>query len=196
MAAKRKRLTRYDWIRAALSALGERGLAGIAVEPLAKQLGVTKGSFYWHFKDVDALIDAALERWAVEETRESIARLEGIGDPRERLRTLMKPSPASALIGSIDLALATSASDPRVAKWLRQHHRLWIEFAGRAYRQMGYRDPQASYRATLAYTAWLGFVSLVSADPSWLQGERSRRSYIALARDLLVPSTEGQSGKH
>ena len=56
----RKRLTARDWADAALAAIGERGLAGVAVEPLAARLGTTKGSFYWHFANRDALIEAAL----------------------------------------------------------------------------------------------------------------------------------------
>lgn len=190
-----RRLTREDWIRGALKALGESGLGGIAVEPLAERLGVTKGSFYWHFKDLDELIDTALRRWAVEEPRESIAQLDRIADPCERLKTLMTPSRVGPVVGRIDFALTASASDPRVGKWLRQHHRLWLGFAQRAFRQMGFAEPEAMYRATLAYTAWLGFVSLVSADPAALRGEGTRKSYITLARDLLIPSSVGPDEK-
>lgn len=58
------RLGRAEWIEAALDALARDGAAGLRVEPLAKRLGVTKGSFYWHFKDRNALLAAALESWA------------------------------------------------------------------------------------------------------------------------------------
>jgi AcrR family transcriptional regulator len=58
------RLGREAWIEAALDALAREGEAGLRVEPLAKRLNVTKGSFYWHFKDRDALLAAALDAWA------------------------------------------------------------------------------------------------------------------------------------
>jgi AcrR family transcriptional regulator len=58
------RLGREAWIEAALDALARDGEAGLRVEPLAKRLGVTKGSFYWHVADRNALLDAALEAWA------------------------------------------------------------------------------------------------------------------------------------
>ncbi len=65
------------WIQAALSILAERGISGVRVETLAKQLGVTKGSFYWHFKDRDALFDALLDSWRRVLTRPSRAPPDG-----------------------------------------------------------------------------------------------------------------------
>ena len=59
---KPARLSAEDWALAALDVIAESGLASVAVEPLAKRLGVTKGSFYWHFPSRDALLVAALER--------------------------------------------------------------------------------------------------------------------------------------
>ena len=57
------RLTRSDWERAALQAIAESGMNAVAVEPLARRLGVTKGSFYWHFANREALMAAAITRW-------------------------------------------------------------------------------------------------------------------------------------
>jgi len=51
------------WIEAATDVLAREGIAGLRVEALAKRCGVTKGSFYWHFKDRQALLDALLEHW-------------------------------------------------------------------------------------------------------------------------------------
>ncbi len=59
-----KRLDEAAWIAAAFEALATEGMAGVRVERLAATLGVTKGSFYWHFKDREALVEAVLERWA------------------------------------------------------------------------------------------------------------------------------------
>ncbi len=60
----RARLDEAAWIAAAFEALAAEGIAGVRVERLAASLGVTKGSFYWHFKDREALVAALLERWA------------------------------------------------------------------------------------------------------------------------------------
>jgi len=56
-------LDREKWIHAALAALAEEGAHGLRVEVLAKRCGVTKGSFYWHFKDRRDLIDGLLDTW-------------------------------------------------------------------------------------------------------------------------------------
>ena len=60
------RLGKDDWLRAARRALLIRGPNGVRVEPLARDLGVTKGSFYWHFSDRDDLLEALLVEWEQE----------------------------------------------------------------------------------------------------------------------------------
>jgi AcrR family transcriptional regulator len=60
------------------------------VEPLARRLGVTKGSFYWHFPSRDALLQAALERWELFEQEQVFGSLEDVPDPRVRLRQLFQ----------------------------------------------------------------------------------------------------------
>ena len=81
-------LSATDWITAAMEAIVEGGIGGVAVEPLAVGLGATKGSFYHHFPNRDALIVAALEDWERSQTEAVIERLELIPDPAERLRAL------------------------------------------------------------------------------------------------------------
>jgi AcrR family transcriptional regulator len=61
---KQERLDAAAWIAAALEALADGGVESVRVEPLAKTLKVTKGSFYWHFADRRALLDAMLTYWA------------------------------------------------------------------------------------------------------------------------------------
>ena len=56
-------LDRAAWIKGAFAILAEHGPAGLRVEVLAKRLDVTKGSFYWHFKDRRDLLDAVLDEW-------------------------------------------------------------------------------------------------------------------------------------
>src|SRR3970040_1299384 len=82
------RLSAEDWAQAALDLIAEQGVAAVAVEPLARRLGVTKGSFYWHFPSRDALLVAALERWEKVEQETVFGKLEAIADPGQRLRAL------------------------------------------------------------------------------------------------------------
>src|SRR3546814_6866850 len=67
---KPARLSAEDWAQAALDVVAESGVAAVAVEPLARRLGVTKGSFYWHYPSREALLEAALSRWEAYEQEE------------------------------------------------------------------------------------------------------------------------------
>src|SRR5919205_1648721 len=84
-----RNLTTADWISVAMEAIVEHGVTAVAVEPLAARLGATKGSFYHHFANRDALIVAALEDWETAQTETVIERLELIPDPAERLRAVL-----------------------------------------------------------------------------------------------------------
>ena len=66
-------LTAADWAEAALQLIAEAGLGSLTVDTLAARLGVTKGSFYWHFKGRSELLAAALGRWEQRATAETIA---------------------------------------------------------------------------------------------------------------------------
>ena len=79
-------LTADDWSAAALAALERNGLAAVAVEPIAKTLGATKGSFYWHFTGRDDLIAAALELWERRDTDGVIAAVDRAAEGADRLR--------------------------------------------------------------------------------------------------------------
>ena len=63
MATPRTQLDRANWIENAIDVLAREGVAGLRVEVLAKRCGVTKGSFYWHFKDRQDLLSAMLDYW-------------------------------------------------------------------------------------------------------------------------------------
>ena len=58
-----------DWLRAAQNRLSEHGIESVRIEVLARDLGVSKGSFYWHFRDRGELLDRLLARWEDAETR-------------------------------------------------------------------------------------------------------------------------------
>jgi AcrR family transcriptional regulator len=123
-SSKAARLNRDDWLDAAFQAAVEDGFDGVRVLLLAQTLGVTRGSFYWHFKDHADLITALLERWRVREAQ-SIQRmqLQASKDPAQDLEILLD---AALAYGGEDLStmrfeLAVSAlgrRDPAVAEML------------------------------------------------------------------------------
>lgn len=89
--ASNQRLSRDAWVAGAMALLAESGASAIRVEPLAARLEVTKGSFYWHFRDLSDLQDAVRQEWRRRSTDWFIARVvEHGGDAAARLRKLLE----------------------------------------------------------------------------------------------------------
>ena len=83
------RLHREDWLHHALETLREQGVTGLRVEPLARSLGVTTGSFYWHFKDRQDLLDSVLAHWTELMTRAVATRMTSTEEPEQQLENLL-----------------------------------------------------------------------------------------------------------
>lgn len=108
----RRTLTRADWIATALDALARDGLRAVAVEPLAERLGATKGSFYWHFRDRNALLEAAVAHWERTATDERLKQFDAISDPRARHYALLADLTG---LDELDRAAGRSAESDAVA---------------------------------------------------------------------------------
>lgn len=163
-----RRLTADDWAQAALDALGEGGLAAVAVEPLAKRLGATKGSFYWHFKDRAALVDAVLARWERRGTQDVIDELDQLPGPAERLQQLFTHVIDYAAQGREDLALLASVDQPAVAAAMSRVAERRIAYVATQLRLLGVPDPQAHTRAAVAVSIYHGFNQLARIAPRTL----------------------------
>src|SRR5688572_2089636 len=74
-----------DWEQAAVELIAEKGVQAVAIEPLARRMGITKGSFYWHFASRESLLEPALQRWEEHDSRNLASALGEIADPRDRL---------------------------------------------------------------------------------------------------------------
>src|SRR6185312_3534164 len=157
---ERTRLSAEDWESAALDLIASQGVAAVAVEALARQLGVTKGSFYWHFPTRDALLKAALKRWENHETEALFEEVEAITDPRERLRELFRRTGREAKSHVIYSALLRALDQPIVQPLMERVSRHRLEFLTRAYRELGMDKRTAAQRARLAYAAYVGFLQL------------------------------------
>jgi AcrR family transcriptional regulator len=188
----RSRLSRQDWVDAALEAIAEGGLAAAAVVPLAERLGATKGSFYWHFPSREALIEAALAAWEQTTTSAVIAEIDTASqDPRQQLRLLFKRVTELAARDRIELALLATADHPTVRPVLDRVTRRRIDFAAELFQRLGFRRADANRRALLAYSTYLGYAQLVHATPQLLpQTQTARRAYL---NDVLAALTSPPS---
>jgi AcrR family transcriptional regulator len=161
------RLSAQDWARAALQAIAAGGLAAVAVEPLARTLGVTKGSFYAHYRNRDELITAALAEWVRSHGDEGLVEFAAIADPAERLRTLVGAvvRAVQPLAPSVHLSLLGDRNDPRVRDAVGQVNRARLDVLARTYRELGLSPDRAASRARVAYAAILGLLHLAQTDP-------------------------------
>ena len=177
----RARLSAPDWEQAALEALAESGLASVAVEPLARRLGVTKGSFYWHFPTREALIQAALDRWEREDEQDVLQPTEAIADPRERLRELVRQVSQKRPSHAVLAALFRALDQPLIGPVVERVSERRIAFLTEAFRHAGFDAVQAANRARLAYSAYVGFVQLSRIG----QPRMSQEEYEAYIRDFI-----------
>jgi AcrR family transcriptional regulator len=152
------------WLQAASEALREGGVEAVRVEALARRLGVTKGSFYWHFADREALLAALLADWERRAGGRILARIEAASQaPRERLALLLETVVREGG-GALDPAIrAWSRTDHRAAACLARVDELRLVWLVQLFEALGYAGAEARTRARLSYLALIGEHSLSSA---------------------------------
>lgn len=175
------------WVKAAQALIIREGVPAVAVEPLAQALGVTKGSFYWHFDNRDALIRAALADWEQDQSADVVARYGGIPDPRRRLRVLLFAAFEDVENGLFFAALAASGEDPRVGPFLRRATERRLAFGAEAFMALGFSKAEARQRALLAYTAYAGYFQLLRTTPRAVGEVTDLSGYVRHLADALVP---------
>jgi AcrR family transcriptional regulator len=187
MGMAARTLTRDDWADAALEAIGRGGLAAVAVEPLAAGLGATKGSFYWHFPNRDALLETAMIRWEAGHTDAVIRVVQEQPDPLGRLRTLLALVLESTGSDPIELAVLATADHPLVAPVLARVTERRIAYTSGLFEELGFPPEQARHRGLLGVTAYLGLAQLAHATPGVVHHTASaRREYLDLMVSVLT----------
>jgi AcrR family transcriptional regulator len=182
-----------DWVEAAYRAMAEGGIRAVAVEPLARRLGVSRGSFYWHFEDRRSLVEAVLGRWEEESTEATISMTGRIADPGERLVRLAEEAlgeaPRDEASGegifrrrAFELAVSDAAEDPVVRPFLERITERRICYVEECYRALGFPTEEARHRALLVYAAYVGTVRLFRDLPDRIpRGE----DYLAYRKHLI-----------
>ena len=178
-----KRLDRYDWLLHGIETLRLEGVDAVCVEPMARSLGVTKGSFYWHFKDRDEFLDRLLEYWETENTD----RIDGhvaaaAGDPRQRLLAILEYVTTEE-INRYDAAVrAWALYDERAAKVVRRVDEKRLSYVHRLFEQIGFSAEQAEVRGRIWYFYLVGeYTAFTKKLP-----REVRLRHVRLRHDLLV----------
>jgi AcrR family transcriptional regulator len=148
---------RAQWLNAGLEALRKGGVGAVRVERLAAEVGVTKGSFYHHFRDRGALLDEVLEYWAREMTDAEFERIQTLrGGLAPRLIALAEDVLQKGM-GRYDPAVrAWAREDRKVAAAVAQVDRRRIKALAAFFEEGGFTAAEARVRARTFYTFLLG----------------------------------------
>lgn len=192
MPQERRRLTADDWAQAALEAVAEGGVAAVAVEPLATGLGATKGSFYWHFANRDALLAAAVDLWERRNTDAVIAGVEADAEPARRLEVLFARVTGRGAGPRLEVNLLAASDHPLVGPAVRRVTARRLAYLVWLFTDLGFPPDQARYRGLLAFTAYVGQAELAVAAPDLLP--RAGREQQEHLRSVLAALTSPGAG--
>ncbi|HEY1715987.1 MAG TPA: TetR/AcrR family transcriptional regulator [Solirubrobacteraceae bacterium] len=158
------RTPRATWIEAGLQALAAGGPDAVRIEPLAKSLGVTRGSFYGHFEDRGALLDAMLDTWEQAATNEVLEQVEHRGgDPRAKIRHAGALTFSEELL-PIELAIRDwSRRQPAVTKRLREVDNRRMEYLRSLFGDFCSDEGEIEARSVLAFSLAIGH-HFIAAD--------------------------------
>lgn len=165
-ADPKSRLGRTDWVLAGLRALVQGGIAAVRVEALARDLGATKGSFYWHFKDLSELHQVMLELWETLATTAITAHVRQSGlDPTGQLMLLvdMVSIRPDARFGGVEIEPALrdwGRTDPRARVVVERVDRQRLSDLAGFLRAAGLEESELLPTAQLIYAAVIGLESL------------------------------------
>ena len=182
-----RRLEPGDWERAALDAIAAGGVASVSIPRLAEQLGVTKGSFYWHFDGLDSLLAAALARWEAAYTDRRIARFETeLSSPTERLKPWSAEAEADHQAQALYLEISNAAATrPAFAAVVSRVVEKRVAFLARTYRELGVTAKAARRRAVTAYAGYVGMLHLARIAPTTVGSAAERVATVREAVRLL-----------
>ena len=152
-----------QWVDAAYAQFASAGLSSVRVEALARDLGTTKGSFYWHFSGRPQLIEAVMQRWEELETAQAIEIAEAEGNPEERLRALFQAVAARSSMRQGEVTLYVDADSEGVGAAVARVSQRRIDYITTILIDMGFDRAEAARRATVTLATVLGLLQLRAA---------------------------------
>lgn len=187
--AKKKSLTAEDWQEAALNVIAHQGVGAVAVEPLARELGVTKGSFYWHFSNRMDLVKQALKRWRINDNKLIEKNILPIKNPKKRLLAWFQLSAEPIQSHLIYSTLLADRSHAMISKLLKEITLERLAHLQKSYKEMGYDNAKAKSQSLLAYSVYVGFLHMAKTLYGALPGSQFAEDYAKFVADQLIPKT-------
>ncbi len=162
-----ERLTAQDWIDFALKTLAHEGFEALKADVLARKLGISRGSFYWHFADLGAFHARLIECWKQRATEAIIVDMEQFDSPERRIEALLLR--AFGRRGSLEMRMrAWSDSNEAAQRAVSDIDRRRQEYIAELLERAGVAPSPAATRARVLYWAYLG----AAVSRSRLSGER------------------------
>jgi AcrR family transcriptional regulator len=155
-AEARNPLTPTDWTDAAIELLVDHGIDAVRVDTLARELGVTRGSFYWHFKDRNDLLGSLLTAWRDAATEQIIKRFDQAHpNPRALVKELISlpfRGPPARRAASIELAIRGWARrDAMARRAVDEVDERRISYHAQVFSALGFGIAEARARAFVLY---------------------------------------------
>ena len=153
----RATLTPERWVDAATEVLVDHGIDSVRVDVLARALKVTRGSFYWHFKDREDLLRAVLQAWRARATEQLTKRLESAhDDPRAQIRDLISlPFRGRSAVRAARIELAIRAwarRDAMARAFVDEADAARMGYIAQVFSSLGFGIAEARARAFLLYS--------------------------------------------
>jgi AcrR family transcriptional regulator len=182
--AARARLTVEDWVDAGFALIAGEGLRAVKIDRLCARLGVTKGSFYWHFEDLGAYLDALADAWgrAQRRSRAALRSLRPL-PPSERLTGMMRHLTAPRQWTLERAVREWARADTAVAAQVRAADRSVFREVRAAFLDAGFDAREADVRARAAFAAGIGFIHLATSPP----GARDAAEHERFLQIMLQP---------
>ena len=192
-ANKKKSLNPKDWEKATLEVIANQGVSAVAVETIAKVLGVTKGSFYWHFTNRKDLIVAALKRWRDEDNKVIRQRVLSVNDPYERLKTWFILSSEPLQSHLIYATLLADRQHSYVSKVLKEVTVDRLNYLQQCYQDIGYSETQARQQSILAYSVYVGYLHMTKTLHGQFKHDNNVDDYVKHVAGQLIHPPESVS---
>lgn len=159
---ERKQLQRFDWLLKALDIFVEEGIEAVRITRLADELGVTRGSFYWHFSNREDLIEALVDYWKSRNTNAIVNSVKSVERLCDGILRFFETCFDNQLFDSrLDLAIREWARrSPEVRQQLDEADEIRVQALTDFFRHFGYQMPEAFIRARVIYFAQIGFYAL------------------------------------
>ncbi|AVX05837.1 hypothetical protein MXMO3_03332 [Maritalea myrionectae] len=188
--AKRNQLSAQDWLLAAIAAMAKGGVENVKVERLAKSLGTSKGSFYWHFKDRKDLLDQLIRYWVTQGTEQVMATNErDETSPHDKLVALFHVAlkePVGALSSAQgEMAMRSWAMvDPNIAQTVSETDQQRIDYVIHLFAEHGYSQERATTNSHQLYLMLLGYYARATYAPN--AAKAAQESILATLDDMLT----------